>query len=140
MPFTLKFPYEDFDALLKTYRDLKQGIGVPEGFVPHSSYWLVRDGNHLLGVSNLRHTLTPKLRISGGHIGYGIRPSERRKGYATRLLTETLKVARARGLDRVLITCANTNTGSVKTILNNGGILDSEELSRSRRNLPALLD
>jgi len=84
-------------------------------------------GKDVLGASNIRHELTPKLRREGGHIGYGVRPSERRKGYATRLLAETLKFARNRGLDRVLITCDKPNLGSAGTILRNGGILDSEE-------------
>ena len=127
MPFTLGFPHDDFDALLKRLRDYKAGIGIDEGFVAHSSYWLVRDGKHILGVSNLRHELTARLRREGGNIGYGVRPSERRKGSATRLLAETLKVARSMGLDRALITCAKTNAGSVGTILRNGGIFASEE-------------
>src|SRR5438034_7578774 len=81
IPFVLSFSYDDFDGLVQKLQAQKAGRALPEGFVPHSTYWLVRDGKEILGVSNLRHTLTPKLEWEGGQIGYGIRPSERRKGY-----------------------------------------------------------
>jgi predicted acetyltransferase len=105
---------------------------LPEGFVPHTTFWLVRNDERVLAVSNLRHRLTPKLEKEGGHIGYGVRPSERQKGYGTRLLGETLVAAKARGISRALLTCAKTNLGSVQIILRNGGVLDSEEFLPER--------
>jgi predicted acetyltransferase len=103
-----------------------RGVDLPPGLVPSSYYWLVRpqDGA-ILGVGALRHHLTPALEDVGGHIGYSIRPSERRKGYGTRILALTLDKARARGLDRVLVTCDTENVGSAHIIERNGGILAS---------------
>jgi predicted acetyltransferase len=68
------------------------------------------------------------LLIRGGHIGYGIRPSERRKGYASRILALAVLKAREMNIQEILVTCSKDNTGSAKTILNNGGILWKEHL------------
>ncbi|MBU4484959.1 GNAT family N-acetyltransferase [bacterium] len=127
VPFLLQLPTDNFSGLIKMLKECEEGIGIQDGWVSHSTYWLVRNKSHIVGVSNLRHKLTPNLRREGGHIGYGIRPSDRRKGYATIILRETVKKAAKRGLKKVLVTCNKDNTGSVKTILNNGGQLDSEE-------------
>src|ERR1035437_9845292 len=86
VPFTLGFESTNFDALLAKLDACARGVGIPEGFVAHSTFWLVRDGTEVVGVSNIRHSLTPSLRREGGNIGYGIRPSVRRKGYATAIL------------------------------------------------------
>lgn len=67
----------------------------------------------------------------GGDIGYGIRPSERRKGYASNMLSLALKKCKSIGLSKVLITCSKDNFGSAKTIINNGGVLDSEDIDNS---------
>jgi predicted acetyltransferase len=132
VPFTLSFPFDDFEALLARLRDESNGIGLPEGFVPHSTFWLVRDGEEIVGVSNLRHRLTPFLLREGGNIGYGIRPSARRKGYGREILKMTLPEARSLGLARVLVTCGKSNLGSVRIILATGGVFESEELSVER--------
>ena len=63
---------------------------------------------------------------SGGHIGDGIRPSERRKGYATAMIGLALEECRKLGINKVLMTCDKTNIGSAKSIMNNGGVLESE--------------
>ena len=78
VPFPLAFENEDFSAFLGKLSACARGEGIPEGFVPHSTYWLVRDGSEVIGVSNLRHRLTKALRFEGGHIGYGVRPTARR--------------------------------------------------------------
>ena len=126
IPFVLGFPNEDFDSFLERLAANARGEGLPTGFVPHSTYWLVRDGV-VVGVSNLRHSLTDKLRREGGHIGYGVRPSARGKGMGTELLRCTLIRARQIGLREALVICDKVNQASARTILNNGGVLASEE-------------
>lgn len=86
----------------------------------------------LLGVSKLRHALTPMLEDIGGHIGYNIRPSERGKGYGSLILALTLEHARALGLSRVLLTCDTDNIRSARVIVRNGGVLTSEGYSSLR--------
>ncbi|MBL7259288.1 GNAT family N-acetyltransferase [Paractinoplanes lichenicola] len=87
----------------------------------HCTYrWIVEDDDYLGSIS-LRHTLNDMLLEVGGHIGYGIRPSARRRGLASWALGETLQAARALGLDRVLITCNPTNVASARVIESHGG-------------------
>ena len=132
VPFTLAFEQTDFDALLVKLDACARGIGIPEGFVAHSTFWLVRGETEVVGVSNIRHSLTPSLLREGGNIGYGIRPSVRRQGYATAILAQSLKHASGFGLQRVLITCGKKNVASAKTICRNGGVFDNEEYLTDR--------
>jgi predicted acetyltransferase len=128
----LELARADFAAFVQRLQDDERGVGLKPGIVPSSQYWLLRhdaDGETVLGVSSLRHALTPALEDVGGHIGYSIRPSERRRGYGTRILALTLQYARAFGLERVLITCDTDNTGSARVIEKNGGVLVSEGYS-----------
>jgi predicted acetyltransferase len=127
IPWVLDLDSSDFEKYVQDLNDYGRGIGLAEGKVPHSTHWLINDGR-LVGVANFRHQLTEKLLASGGNIGYGIRPSERRKGYATKLLELTLEKARERGLKRVLLVCDKNNIGSARTIINNGGVLENEPL------------
>jgi predicted acetyltransferase len=128
IPFVLKFPTDDFPAFLERLRLCALGSEVAQGYAPHETFWLVEDGTRVVGVSNLRLSLTDSLRKDGGHIGYGIRPSARRRGHATFILKETLLRAKARGIARALVTAEKGNVGSIKTILKNGGVFESEEL------------
>ena len=132
IPFPLRYPREDFPALILRLNAESQGLGFLEGFVPHSSYWLVDEQQGIVGVANLRHTLNAKLLKEGGHIGYGIRPSCRQKGLGTLILRETLGKAKSKGLSEVLLTVAKHNTASVRVITNNGGQYDSEEFLPER--------
>ncbi|QJR13520.1 hypothetical protein DSM104440_00304 [Usitatibacter palustris] len=132
VPFVLSFPNEDFDAFLSRLAACSRGEGIPPGFVAHSTFFLVQNGAEVVGVSNLRHQLTEKLRHEGGNIGYGVRPSVRGSGLATVLLRHTLDRARQIGLSEALLTCAKDNIASVRTILRNGGELLSEEYLESR--------
>jgi predicted acetyltransferase len=102
----------------------------------HCTYrWIVEDGR-VLGAIALRHELNDFLRRIGGHIGYGIRPSARRRGLATWALGRMLDEARGLGLDRVMIACAVDNVASAKTIEHHGGVLEDirdTELGTLRR-------
>lgn len=98
-----------------------------EGFVPNSVFFcLDRDRDRLIGAVNIRHVLNDELLFTGGHIGDGIRPSERRKGYGTAMLSLALEECRKLGISKVLITCDKDNIGSAKAIQRNGGVLENE--------------
>lgn len=116
----------DFPAYLRRLRRNALGLDLPYGFVPTTTFWMLRDGADIVGVSSLRHHLVPVLEIEGGHIGYAIRPGERRKGYGTRLLALMLDEARALGLSRALVTCDTDNLGSARIIQKNGGVFEAE--------------
>jgi predicted acetyltransferase len=132
IPFILSLPNEPFSEFLRQLNAWSRGKDLPAGFVAHSTFWLVRDDVEVVGVSNLRHSLTENLKIEGGNIGYGIRPTARGQGHANVLLRHTLDRARAMGLTEALLTCGKANHASVKTILRNGGALVSEAFIESR--------
>jgi predicted acetyltransferase len=119
-----------FAAYVHLLREESQGIGLRPGWVPSTTYWMIGlDAPVILGVSNLRHWLTPALEKEGGHIGYMITPSQRRKGYGTRQLALCLEKACALGLDRALVTCDTDNAASARIIQKNGGVLENEVIS-----------
>lgn len=132
VPFTLTFDNTDFDAFLAKLADCAKGVGVPDGFVAHSTFWLVRDWTEVVGVSNIRHSLTPALLREGGSIGYSIRPTARGQGLGTAILRLSLLRASALGVERALITCAKQNVASAAVIERNGGVLESEEFLPDR--------
>ncbi len=120
----------DFATYVRRLQEQAAGVGLQPGYVPASTFWMVRDGRRILGVSRLRHRLSRDLKITGGHIGYDIRPSERRKGYGTSILALTLPKAKALGLKRVLLTCLSDNASSARIIEKNGGVFQDEIFSR----------
>ncbi|TDO31081.1 GNAT family N-acetyltransferase [Paractinoplanes brasiliensis] len=90
----------------------------------HCTYrWIVEDDEYLGSIA-LRHTLNQPLLDAGGHIGYGIRPSARRRGLASWALTRTLETARTMGLERVLIACKPDNVASARVIESHGGVYE----------------
>jgi len=99
-----------------------------KGLVPATLYFLEGEEGRLLGAIHFRHVLNPRLEASGGHIGYGVRPSERRKGYASFMLGELLGALSGRGLEKVLLSCDEDNLGSRKTIEGRGGVLAEKAL------------
>jgi len=131
-PWTIGIYKENFEEYIFKLLNASKGIGVSETYVPHSSYWLVNENEKILATSNLRHKLNEKLLKKGGHIGYGVTPSERRKGNATKILELTLLEAHKKGIEKALLTCYKTNIGSAKTITKNGGKLWKEALTGER--------
>ena len=99
---------------------------IPEGLVPADVFFSVRKvDNKVVGIINIRHELNEYLYRYGGHIGYSILPSERRKGYAYKQLMLALKYCKSIHINRVLITCLDYNIGSSKTIEKSGGTLEN---------------
>ena len=100
---------------------------IPEGKVPALTYFFVRDEDKkIVGMVNIRLALNDELRSGAGHIGYSIRPTERRKHYGTELLKAALRVCSAIGIKEVLVSCDRSNPASAGVIRNCGGVLQKE--------------
>ncbi len=97
----------------------------PEGWVPASTYFAFVEGK-IVGTIQIRHELNEELLSTGGHIGYGVHPKQRRKGYATRMLQLALEKSRELGLRKVLITCDEYNIPSARTIEGAGGVFENK--------------
>ena len=97
------------------------------GLVPDSTYFcLDEERDMIVGAVNIRHHLNEALLLNGGHIGDGVRPSERRKGIATKMIALALEECKKLGIEKVLMVCDRDNIGSAKSIRNNGGVLENE--------------
>jgi len=96
-----------------------------EQLVRSTLYFGIEDGK-IVGILQIRHNLNQFLRDTYGNIGYGVRPTERRKGYASQMLALALERCRLLGLKEVLISCGKTNEASAKTITKNGGVFARE--------------
>ncbi len=142
--------HEGFSAYVAKLRDdALQETPRPEGWVPATTLWYV-EASTFLGRLAIRHRLTPHLFEAGGHIGYDVRPSARRRGHATAMLRDALPIANALGIETALITCDADNIASRKVIEANGGMFADQRGSklrfwvatrpqRSDDHLPALL-
>jgi len=124
VPWVISKDPSDFQGMIQSLIDSSKGEDLPEGWVPDTTFWLVTNNRKIVGAVNIRHRLTQKLLNCGGHIGYGIRPSERRKGYASKLLALSLEKAKELGIDKALVVCDDSNLASERTILKNGGVAD----------------
>jgi predicted acetyltransferase len=91
----------------------------------HCTYRWITEEDRVLGAIALRHELNDHLLAEGGHVGYGVRPSARRRGLATWALGQMLVEARALELERVLVVCAAENIASARTIERCGGVLEN---------------
>lgn len=116
--------FEDFRNSLPRYVEMSQGINLPEGYVAQTIYWLYVNEKPV-AYGKLRHRLNEHLLMHGGHVGYSVRPTERGKGYGKLILAEIIKEARKMGIDRLLLTCDDTNTRSRNVIESNNGKLEN---------------
>ena len=125
VPYSIrKNNYEDFENYIKVFEDEEKG---QPGFVPATTLFCIDTVRDIfVGAINIRHYLNESLLLNGGHIGDGIRPTERRKGYATKMIGLALEECKKLGIVKVLMVCDKSNIGSAKSIINNGGVLENE--------------
>lgn len=124
---------ENPSEYIKICEDCEDPTKVPDNFVPATQFLFVREfDNRLVGMIQVRHYFNDFLEKFGGHIGYSIRPDERRKGYAKKMLAMVLPFCKEIGLEKVLISCVDGNVGSEKTIRANGGVYESTVLEPDR--------
>jgi len=126
-PWVLQEDYSNFNDMVQRFENLSKGVDIPNGFVPSTTFWAYDDkSDKIVGAVNIRHYLSDLLLRFYGNIGYGIRPSERRKGYAKEVLKLALDFCKVLNTERVLLCCYKENIASVKTILINGGVFENE--------------
>lgn len=126
-PWFLDKPFdnlEDFAKCIQMLDDCECG-NLDKKFSSTTSYFVTDENGRLIGAASLRHYLTAEGYKTWGHIGYGVRPSERRKGYATQILKMVLAEAKENKIQRVLLGCHSSNIGSAKVIESCGGILEN---------------
>ena len=124
IPYAIRrIDYHDFTYYCDNLEVKDAGCGL----VPDSTFFcLDEERNIIVGAVNIRHYLNESLFRNGGHIGDGVRPSERRKGIATKMIALALEECKKLGITKVLMVCEKENIGSAKSIQNNGGILENE--------------
>jgi len=117
--------FDNYSEWIRTVEEEHNDINVPTDKVPRSTYFLVREEDNLIvGMVNIRHRLNEFLIQHGyGHIGYSVRPTERRKGYATLILKLALNECKKMGIKKVHVGCYKDNPASWRTIEKNGGVL-----------------
>ncbi|GAB3555439.1 hypothetical protein GCM10027404_32350 [Arthrobacter tumbae] len=121
--FTLRRADQTWEQYLDKVERDRAGINLSLGRVP-ATMLFAAIGNQIVGRVHVRHELTPALLVEGGHIGYCVRPAHRRRGYATEMLRQGLRVVRSLGIERALVTCDDDNQGSISTIERCGGVLE----------------
>jgi predicted acetyltransferase len=113
---------DTYEEWLQRVRYLEHKETLPEGYVPSSTYLAIRKADQrLVGMLAIRHWLNEALKFEGGHIGYGVRVSERRKGYSTEMLQHALSICAELRITKALLTCRKDNVGSASVIKANGG-------------------
>jgi predicted acetyltransferase len=117
-------PGQPWGTYLKELEDHRHGRNLPVRHVP-GTFLVAEVAGEIVGRASIRFRLNNFLAQRGGHIGFGVLPQHRRRGYATEILRQSLIIARAAGVDWALVTCDQDNAGSRAVIESCGGVLDS---------------
>ena len=127
VPYVIRrIDYHDYDFYSRNL-EISEPKAQKRGLVPDSTWFaLDEERSIIVGAVNIRHFLNERSILDGGYIGDGIRPSERRKGYATEMIRLALEKCKELGIYHILMVCDKDNTGSAKSIQNNGGVLENE--------------
>ena len=127
VPYVIRrIDYHDYDFYWQNL-EISEPKAQKRELVTDSTWFaLDEERNIIVGAVNIRHFLNEGLILDGGNIGDGIRPSERRKGYATEMIRLALEKCKELGIYHILMVCDKDNTGSAKSIQNNGGVLENE--------------
>jgi predicted acetyltransferase len=126
LPWVLQEDASDFAALVKRLRGVARGEGIPPGYAPSSTWYAVDDGTGMMaGAVNIRHWLADEMGF-WGHVGVGVRPGLRGRGYGTALLALALEKCAALGIRRAMAACYKDNVASARAIMKSGGALDRE--------------
>lgn len=131
IPASIQINDLSYNEWLDYNKKIEKKENCTKDIVTASNYFLVSN-NRIIGGINIRHSLNEYLKKYGGHIGYGIRPTERKKGYAVLMLSLALSIIKDIGVNKVLITCNKNNIYSAKTIIKCGGILENETLKEDK--------
>ncbi len=123
-PYPLDIPADDFEKYVETLHNYSQGKDLPDWLVPNTTFWLIFN-SEIVACSHVRHQLNSELIQAGGHIGLGVRPSFRGRGFSNLLLDLTIQQARAMGIKEIHIHCFENNLASKQMIQNAGGLLTS---------------
>lgn len=112
----------DYDEWLAHLRNNECESTVSDGWVESETFFAVNENGRIVGIIDFRHNLnTAFLSEFGGHVGYAVRPTERRKGYCTQMLNLIKKHAAKMGVKNLMLSCYADNTASLKTMLKCGG-------------------
>lgn len=123
---------DDFNFIkyIENIEELSKSIGLDNGIIPKSEWWVINQDGDIIGTVRLRHKLEGEIdKDEHGHIGYDIAPRFRRKGFGKEILKLVLQKAKEFNMNKVLITCDEDNIGSIKIIESNNGVFESEIIS-----------
>lgn len=135
IPMAMTFrDWEIYQDYLQRIDDQSKWKNLKPNYAPASLFFIVDETDNLVGWIHIRHELAGILAQHGWHIWYGIKPSERRKWYASEALKLALEEAKKLNISPVMLTCKKDNIGSAKTIMKNWWKLDSEYIREDKLN------
>ena len=116
---------EDFDQYLAYCKSERERTEIVGDLVPQTTYWIILDNEIAVGKFTIRYQLTEKLKWLGGHFGYEVRKSYRKKGIAKEAMRLGLEIFKESGIKTGIVTCDDDNLGSIRVLEGNGGVLES---------------